>query len=157
MRRHPAVLAEAVMRRLGEGEVVGHVARIRQLERRAILAEEHEDLAVDFDGGLAPRMIFRRAGVLQRFFAEAIEDLFRCHCVNSAKPIILYSSRAPTFASHSLSPGATSQRSRPTICFFARRNARSKPIASFHERPPGTGVPVPGQSVGSSPSMSHDR
>ena len=39
----------------------------------------------------------------------------------------------------------------------AREIARSSPIASFHDRPPGTGVPVRGQSVGSSPSMSQER
>src|SRR5579885_816621 len=120
MRRYPAVLAEAVVRRLGEGKVVRHVTRIRQLERRAVLAEKHEHLAVDLHRRLAPRMILGRAGILQRLLAEAIEDLFRCHCVRSAKPIILYKRRAPTFASHSESPGATSQRSRPTMRFFAR-------------------------------------
>src|SRR5258708_3443545 len=75
------------------------------------------------------------------------------HRVINANPIILYSRRAPTFASHSLSPGDTSQRSRPTMCLPARRRARNRPMASFHDRPPGTGVPVDGQSVGSSPSM----
>src|SRR5207244_135974 len=55
---------------------------------------------------------------------------------SSVKPIILYSRRAPTFASHSVAPGATSQRSRPTMRFFARTSARSRPMASFHDRPP---------------------
>src|SRR5436190_10354651 len=152
--RDPAVLAEAVVCRLGEGKVVRHVARMRKLERRAVIANKNEHLPIDLNRDLTPRVIFGRARILQGALSNAFSDLVH---VSSANPIILYSKRAPTLASHSVSPGATSQRSRPTIRLPARRTARSRPIASFHDKPPGTGVPVPGQSVGSRPSMSHDR
>src|SRR5205807_3697066 len=93
----------------------------------------------------------------ERGYSEKHEqrESFHRPSESSVNPIILYSRRAPTFASHSVAPGATSQRSRPTMRFFARRIARSSPIASFLASLPGTGVPVPGQSVGSRLSLSY--
>src|SRR2546423_9621797 len=130
MHRHPAMLAEAVMRRLGEREIVSDIAIVRHLIVESILTEKNKYFSVDLDRRLAPRMVLRRAWIFQRSLAQPLVNLFRGH-VSSANPIILYKRRAPTFASHSVSPGATSQRSRPTMRFFARRIARSSPIASF--------------------------
>ena len=66
----------------------------------------------------------------------------------------LKSIRTPELASHSPAPGATSQRSNPTILLPETARRYSSQSAWEKESPPGTGVPVPGQYSGDSPSMS---
>src|SRR5438046_2161241 len=81
----------------------------------------------------------------------------------SVHPISLYSSRAPTFSSHSVpSPaGATSVKSNPTIRRLLRTTAASSDVAIWNDRPPGTFVPVsadcPERDAVSAPHCADDR
>src|SRR5689334_17534867 len=67
------------MRRLGEGERERVFAGVRELgrERQRVAVEAHEDecLPFDFDGDLAPRMMFVAAGIGERELPQLLPHL----------------------------------------------------------------------------------
>ena len=99
------MFAQAVVSRLGEREIVRHVARLGELDRHAEFSlprsHEHEDLPLHLDGPLAPGELLVGLRIAQRMlpkerFNLCSSRLFRHHCTSKVM-IVFGSNRISSF------------------------------------------------------------